>query len=89
MESNVAREIAMVRETGECNMFDSVCVQRVANEMDLYDLTNAIGDTQDRRRDQSAYKEALVVSGDIRIFTEEERDIIDEYRDARDEEGEW
>lgn len=86
---NATREIAMVRATGECNMFDSVCVQRVAHEMDLYDLVNIIGEIRDRLRDKAPYMEALTASGEVREFTDEEQGIIDEYRDARDEEGGW
>ncbi len=42
MEDKITKEVMeqyeQIRSLGPCNMFDSACVQRFANEMEFYDL---------------------------------------------------
>ena len=38
MEDKLIKEILTVRDTGRTNMFDVYAVQRVAYELELYDL---------------------------------------------------
>ena len=38
MEDKLIEEILIVRDTGRTNMFDVYGVQRIANELELYDL---------------------------------------------------
>lgn len=44
MEQKITKEIMeryeQIRSLGPCNMFDFYCIQRIANEMEFYDLAN-------------------------------------------------
>ena len=42
MDENIKRQILAVRDTGLTNMFDIHAVQRIAYEMDFYELVNFI-----------------------------------------------
>lgn len=42
MDSIVREQILEVRATGQTNMFDTASVQRIAYEMDFYELVNWI-----------------------------------------------
>jgi hypothetical protein len=44
MTEKVKEQILKVRNTGKTNMFDVSMVQRIAFEMDMYDLVNYIED---------------------------------------------
>ena len=42
MDSKIKEQILAVRDTGETNMLDIYSVQRIAFEMELYELVNFI-----------------------------------------------
>ncbi|MGI6256615.1 MAG: DUF5049 domain-containing protein [Anaerovoracaceae bacterium] len=46
MDSIIRDQILEVRDTGKTNMFDTVAVQRIAYEMNLYELVNWIEDNK-------------------------------------------
>ena len=46
MEAKIREQILAVRETGRTNMFDINAVQRIAFEMDMYELVNWLEDNR-------------------------------------------
>ena len=46
MEAKIREQILAVRETGKTNMFDINAVQRIAFEMDMYELVNWLEDNR-------------------------------------------
>ena len=48
MDEKLIEQILEVRDTGLTNMFDTNTVQRIAYEMDFYELVNFIEDDRER-----------------------------------------
>lgn len=46
MNEKVKEQILQVRDTGRTNMFDTNAVQRIAFEMNLYELVNYLEDSR-------------------------------------------
>ena len=46
MEAKIREQILAVRETGRTNMFDINAVQRIAFEMDMFELVNWLEDNR-------------------------------------------
>ena len=46
MSKQIKEQILKVRDTGLTNMFDTVAVQRIAFEMELYELVTFIEDNK-------------------------------------------
>ena len=44
MTDKIREQILAIRDTGKTNMFDTICVQRMAFERDYYDLVLFIED---------------------------------------------
>lgn len=42
MSEKIKEQILIVRDTGRTNMFDTIAVQRIAFELDLYELVDYI-----------------------------------------------
>lgn len=72
-----SRQLEMVRRTGACNMIDGWCAQRVANEMELYELVNLIGNG---RRVAPEYSVLLFAHQPFEL-TEDEQTVVDEWSD--------
>ena len=47
MSEQIKEQILKVRDTGLTNMFDTIAVQRIAFEMELYELVSFIEDEQE------------------------------------------
>ena len=46
MSEQIKEQILKVRDTGLTNMFDTIAVQRIAFEMELYELVTFIDDNK-------------------------------------------
>ena len=46
MSEQIKEQILKVRDTGLTNMFDTIAVQRIAFEMELYELVNFLEDNK-------------------------------------------
>ena len=57
VENRLKEQILAVRDTGRTNMFDVIAVQRIANEMDFYELVVFI---EEHRREYSRF----IITGD-------------------------
>ncbi len=52
MDAKIKKQILAVRDTGRTNMFDVNAVQRIAFEMDLYELVAWI---EDHKKDYTSF----------------------------------